>query len=86
MRHRWSPPGGRSAHCGPIVSDAQRRGGRRGPATTPEFTVEGPLELECRGRQVPVEPTPAVSIVTADEAILHMGIQKRVLTPRPLDR
>ena len=43
MRHRGSPPGGRSAQCGPIVGDAQRRGGRRGPATTPEFTVEGPL-------------------------------------------
>ena len=43
MRHRWSPPGGRSAQCGPIVSDAQRRGGRRGPATTPDVKVDGPL-------------------------------------------
>ena len=45
MRHRGSPPGGRNAQCGPLASDAQRRGGRRGPATTPDFKVDGPVKV-----------------------------------------
>ena len=57
MRHRGSPPGGRSAQCGPIARDAQRRGGRRDEvqrkpgALSPDFKVDGPLASARQPRQ-----------------------------------